>query len=81
MTYGLCTEYFLKHYCYLQLFYNYKILPMKVLITSPRFGKPMTERQLEDFLDKNLSQMHIGTLNNKKDPNIHQIWYRYEPIS
>lgn len=54
---------------------------MKVLITSPRFGKPMTERQLEDFLDKNLSQMHIGTLNNKKDPNIHQIWYRYEPIS
>jgi len=53
---------------------------MKVLNASPRFGKPMKERQLEDFLDKNISQIHIGTLNYKKDPNIHPIWYHYESI-
>ena len=70
-------EYILKLYCYLRIFYNHKILPMKVLNASPRFVKPMTERQLKDFLDKNISQMHIGTLNYKKDPNIHPIWYHY----
>ena len=81
MVYGLRIEYFLKRYCYLQIFNNHKILSMKILNASPGFGKPMTERQLEDFLDKSILQMHIGTLDDKKDPNIHPIWYHYEPIS
>ena len=53
MVYGLSIQYFLKRYCYLQIFNNHKILP-KVLNASPGFGKPMTEGQLEDFLDKNI---------------------------
>ena len=80
MVYGLRIECFLKRYCYLQIFNNNKILSMKILNTSLGFGKPMTERQLEDFLDKSILQMHIDTLDDKKDPNIHPIWYHYESI-
>jgi len=42
--------------------YNNKILSMKILNTSLGFGKPMTERQLEDFLDKSILQMHIENI-------------------
>ncbi len=51
--YGLRIECILKRYCYLQIFNN-KILSMKILNTSLGFGKPMTERYLENFLDKNI---------------------------
>jgi len=54
---------------------------MKILNASPGFGKPMTEGQLEDFLDKSILRMHIETLDDKKDPNILPIWYHYEPLS
>ena len=54
MVYGLHIEYFLKRYCYLQIFNNRKILSMKILNASPGFRKPMTEGQLEDILDKSI---------------------------
>ena len=53
---------------------------MKILNICLGFGKPMTETQLEDYLDKSILQMHIETLDDKKDPNIHPIWYHYESI-
>lgn len=81
MVYGLRIEYFLKCYCYLQIFNNHKILFMNILNARPGFGKSMPERQLEDFLDKSIIQIHIGTLDDKKDPNIHPVWYHYEPLS
>ena len=43
MVYGLHIEYFLKRYCYLQIFNNRKILSMKILNASHGFRKPMTE--------------------------------------
>ena len=51
---------------------------MKILNASPGFGKPLTERQLKDFLEKSILQMHIGTIDEKQDANIHPVWYHYE---
>jgi hypothetical protein len=49
---------------------------MKILNASPRFEKPHDRRQLKDFLDKCIIQMHIGTLDDKKIQT--SIWYHYD---
>lgn len=51
---------------------------MKILHASPGFGKPLTEMELNDFLSKSILQLHIGTLDEKEEPNIHPVWFYYE---
>lgn len=51
---------------------------MKILNASPGFGKPLTDGQLKDFLEKSILQMHIGTIDEKQDANIHPVWYHYD---
>ena len=46
---------------------------MKILNASPRFEKAHDRRQLKDFLDKSIIQMHIGTLDDKKIQIIHLV--------
>lgn len=54
---------------------------MRILHASPGVGKPLTEKELNDFLSKSVLQLHLGTLDNKQEPNIHPVWFYYDSIS
>jgi hypothetical protein len=45
---------------------------MKILDASePEFGGPMTEDEVRDFLFNSNKNVHISTLDEKGEPNIH----------
>jgi hypothetical protein len=52
---------------------------MKIYNASPGFGKPLTENEITDFLTNNNNKLniHIGTLDSKREPNIHPTWYYF----
>jgi general stress protein 26 len=52
---------------------------MKILNASPGFGKPLQEKGLKEFLSRSTLQLHVGTLDEKLDINIHPVWYHYNP--
>jgi PPOX class probable F420-dependent enzyme len=52
---------------------------MKILDASePEFGGPMTEDEVRDFLVKSKKNVHISTLDEKGEPNIHPTWYYFD---
>jgi general stress protein 26 len=52
---------------------------MKILDASePDFGKPMTENEVRDFLINSTKNVHISTLDEKGEPNIHPTWYYFD---
>jgi nitroimidazol reductase NimA-like FMN-containing flavoprotein (pyridoxamine 5'-phosphate oxidase superfamily) len=51
---------------------------MKILDASePEFGGPMTEDEVRDFLANSKKNVHISTLDEKGEPNIHPTWYYF----
>ena len=55
---------------------------MKILDASePGFGKPMTENEVRDFLINSTKNVHISTLDEKGEPNIHPTWYYFDNSS
>ena len=51
---------------------------MRILNASPEFGSQLTEAEVKHFLGNNKLNIHIGTVDNKGDPNIHPTWYYYD---
>ncbi|HKI08148.1 MAG TPA: pyridoxamine 5'-phosphate oxidase family protein [Nitrososphaeraceae archaeon] len=52
---------------------------MKILDASePEFGGPMTEDEVRHFLVNSKQLVHISTLDEKGEPNIHPTWYCFD---
>ena len=52
---------------------------MKILDASePEFGGPMTEDEARNFLANSKKLVHISTLDEKQEPNIHPTWYYFD---
>jgi general stress protein 26 len=52
---------------------------MKILNASePEFGGPMSENEARDFLVNSHKNVHISSLDEKGDPNIHPTWYYFD---
>ena len=52
---------------------------MKLYNANPGFGTPMTEEEVKNFLvtaDK--LNVHIGTVDENGEPNVHPAWYYYD---
>ena len=52
---------------------------MKVLNAGPGFSQPMTEDEIIKFLTTGKRNMYLGTIDDKKEPNIHPTWYYFDP--
>jgi general stress protein 26 len=54
-------------------------MAMKILNASePEFGGPMTEDEVRHFLVNSKKNVHISTLDEKGEPNIHPTWYYFD---
>ena len=51
---------------------------MRILNASPGFGSELTEDEIKNFLGNSKLNIHIGTIDNKGDPNIHPTWYYFD---
>jgi general stress protein 26 len=52
---------------------------MKILDASePEFGDAMTEDEVRHFLVNSKKLVHISTLDEKGEPNIHPTWYYFD---
>ncbi len=51
---------------------------MKILNADPNFGRPLTENQIKDFLSNSKLNIHIATIDEKGQPNIHPTWYYFD---
>jgi len=52
---------------------------LKIIDASePGFGGPMTEKEVRDFLRLSKKNVHISTLDEKGEPNIHPTWYYFD---
>jgi general stress protein 26 len=52
---------------------------MKILDASePEFGGPMTEDEVMHFLVNSKKNVHISTLDEKGEPNIHPTWFYFD---
>jgi general stress protein 26 len=52
---------------------------MKILNAGPGFSQPMTEDETRLFLTSGRRNIYIATLDEKNQPNIHPVWYYYDP--
>jgi hypothetical protein len=46
---------------------------------SPRFGTPLGEKETKNFLALGKSNIHLGTVDEKGDANIHHARFYYDP--
>ena len=52
---------------------------MKIIDASePEFGGPMSENEARDFLVNSHKNVHISSLDEKGEPNIHPTWYYFD---
>ena len=51
---------------------------MRILNASPGFGPQLTVEEIKNFLGNSKLNIHIGTIDNKGDPNIHPTWYYFD---
>ena len=51
---------------------------MRILNASPGFGSELTEDEIKNFLGNSKLNIHIGTIDNKGDPDIHPTWYYFD---
>ena len=51
---------------------------MRILNASPGFGVPLNEEAIKDFLTNGKLNVHLGTIDEKGDANIHPAWYYYD---
>jgi uncharacterized pyridoxamine 5'-phosphate oxidase family protein len=54
---------------------------MKILNASPGFGTPLNEQEVKDFLANSKLNVHLGTVDEKQEPNIHPIWYYFDTLN
>jgi len=54
---------------------------LKILNASPGFGLPLSEQEIKDFLTARKLSLHLGTVDEKGDANIHPVWYYYDPLN
>jgi uncharacterized pyridoxamine 5'-phosphate oxidase family protein len=50
---------------------------LKVFNASPGFGVQLNEQEIRDFLTESVLNIHLGTIDNRGDPNVHPAWYYY----
>ena len=52
---------------------------MRILnVSEPEFGGPMTEDEVRFFLVNSHKNVHISSLDEKGEPNIHPTWYYFD---
>jgi uncharacterized pyridoxamine 5'-phosphate oxidase family protein len=51
---------------------------LKILDGSAGYGKPLSERDIKDFLTTKVLNIHLGTVDENGHANIHPAWYYYE---
>ena len=52
---------------------------MKILNAGPGFSQPMTEDETISFLTSGKRNIYISSLDEKNEPNIHPVWYYFDP--
>jgi general stress protein 26 len=52
---------------------------LKILNANPAFGAPLNEQEIKDFLMAGKLNVHLGTVDEKGEANIHPAWYFYDP--
>jgi general stress protein 26 len=53
---------------------------LKILNAIPGFGAPLSEQEIKEFLSTKVLNVHLGTVDNKGDANIHPAWYYYDVL-
>jgi general stress protein 26 len=51
---------------------------LKILNANPGFGAPLNEQETKTFLMAGKLNVHLGTVDEKGDANIHPAWYFYD---
>ena len=51
---------------------------MKIVHGSPGFGVHLSENEVIKFLVESKLNLHLGTIDEDKYPNIHPTWYLYD---
>ncbi|AIC14912.1 pyridoxamine 5'-phosphate oxidase family protein [Nitrososphaera viennensis] len=54
---------------------------MKIIHATPGMGAPMDEQELRNFLSASKQNCRLGTVDDLGDPNVHPVWFFYEPRS
>ena len=49
----------------------------RIINASPKFGKSLTEQEINDFLTSSKLNIHLGTIDDNGYPNIHPTWYYF----
>jgi uncharacterized pyridoxamine 5'-phosphate oxidase family protein len=53
-------------------------MTMRIFNASPGFGAPLTEEEVKDFLTNSKLNVHLGTVDEKGDSNIHPVLYYFD---
>ncbi len=53
---------------------------MKIIHATPCMGAPMSEEELKNFLPTSKQNCRLATVEKDGDPNVHPVWYPYEPL-
>jgi hypothetical protein len=51
---------------------------VKIINTSPEFGKALTEQQINEFFTSSKLNVHLDTIDDNNYPNIHPTWYYFD---
>lgn len=51
---------------------------MRILNANPGFGTPLTQEEVIDYLTNSKLNLHLSTLDEKGDPNIHPTWFYFD---
>jgi uncharacterized pyridoxamine 5'-phosphate oxidase family protein len=51
---------------------------MKIFNADPAFGRPLKEDEIKTFLSNSKLNVHIATIDEKGEPNIHPTWYYFD---
>lgn len=54
---------------------------MKIFHASPGFGSPLTEPEVKNFLSTSKLNVHLGTIDEKQEPNVHPTWFYYDDLN
>lgn len=51
---------------------------MKIDNGTPRYGRPLSEDEIIEFLSKSKRNLQLATIDEKNEPNIHPVWFLFE---
>jgi nitroimidazol reductase NimA-like FMN-containing flavoprotein (pyridoxamine 5'-phosphate oxidase superfamily) len=53
---------------------------VKIIHATPGMGVPLNEEEIRSFLSSSKQNCRLATIDNESgDPNIHPVWFYYEP--